>query len=479
ARRSRLRPRRRRRRLAAVLLPGGREGRDGRAAARRPGAGAGVPACAREACGTRDGAVAALLRPVRLRVLGALHRREAGGLDRRRTARLERRASRSAPRRRHRAHQRHSRRLPSRSRSGAHACRVAGARPLPRARARARAAEIRTAGGLPRFRDRVPRDPALCRHAALPAGALPVVAPPRGRARSRPASGVPRGRPERSAAGVRALAARGAPSPARADPGVVALRVQSSGRARRGAARARRRDRGGAGTAARPPSHRARARRPPGFRRVVLAQAGGAGAGAVDRLRRSRPRERRRRGIDGPRQVGPGRVRVGGGGNGAPPRAARVLRPRHARAARAAPRAPSAAAGSPPHATARTPMTPNVVLEGKINDGDLARAVFYPHGRRDGLRRSEVKGWAPPATALDVTGAEILFAVAGIGWRCAVLRIDACLASLNLDDGLVTARIAHRHEHEMTGVLARLRLALPEAGAVERTVPVTFWAWNE
>jgi hypothetical protein len=124
-------------------------------------------------------------------------------------------------------------------------------------------------------------------------------------------------------------------------------------------------------------------------------------------------------------------------------------------------------------------MTLNVVLEGKINDGDLARAVFYRHVMRDGLRRIEVKGWPTPATALDVVGAEILFAVAGIGWRCAVLRIDACLVSLNLDDGLVTARIAHRHEHEAAGVLARLQVALPEAGAAERTVPVAFWAWNE
>ena len=59
-----------------------------------------------------------------------------------------------------------------------------------------------------------------------------------------------------------------------------------------------------------------------------------------------------------------------------------------------------------------------------------------------------------------------------------MLRIYARHVILNLDDGLVTARIGHRHEHELAGVLARLRLALPEAGAAERTVPVAFWAWN-
>jgi len=57
-----------------------------------------------------------------------------------------------------------------------------------------------------------------------------------------------------------------------------------------------------------------------------------------------------------------------------------------------------------------------IVLEGKINDGDLARALFYQHVMRDGLRRIEIKRWATPASALDVAGAEELFAVAGIGW---------------------------------------------------------------
>ena len=124
-------------------------------------------------------------------------------------------------------------------------------------------------------------------------------------------------------------------------------------------------------------------------------------------------------------------------------------------------------------------MSPNLVLEGKVNDGDLARAVFYRHVLRDDLRRIEIKGWATPATALDVAGAEVLFAVGGIGWRCAVLRIEACLVSLNLSDGLVTARIAHLREDDIAGVLAHLQSALPEARALERTVPVAFWAWNE
>src|SRR5262249_37834284 len=334
---------------------------------------------------------------------------------------------RSPPRRRHRAHQRHSRRIPPRPRSGAHASRMAGARPLPRARARGCAATVWTAGGLPRLRDCVPGDPALRRYAAVPAGALPVVTAPRGRGRPRAAPRVPRRRPDRSAPGLRAHAARGAPPPARAGPGVVGLRVQPPGGARDGAARARRRDRQGARTPVRPPPHRARTHRTPGLRRVVLAQERGAGARAVDRLRRPRRRERRRRGIDGPGPAGPGRVRVGGGGDRAPPRAARVLRPRHARPAGAAPCAPPARPGSRKCASAGAAMSvltaPRIVLEGKLNDADVARSVFYEHVLRDGLSRVETRAWATPATALDVAGAEVLFAVTGIGWRSAILRM--------------------------------------------------------
>ncbi len=57
--------------------------------------------------------------------------------------------------------------------------------------------------------------------------------------------------------------------------------------------------------------------------------------------------------------------------------------------------------------------------------------------------------------------------------------MGACLVSLSLGDGLVTARIAHRHEDELADVLARLAGALPEIAAVERAVPVAFWAWAE
>jgi hypothetical protein len=125
------------------------------------------------------------------------------------------------------------------------------------------------------------------------------------------------------------------------------------------------------------------------------------------------------------------------------------------------------------------PTAPRIVLEGKLNDADVARAVFHEHVLRDGLLRVETRAWATPATALDVAGAEVLFAVTGIGWRSAILRMGACLVSLSLTDGLLTARIAHRHAAELTDAFARLAVALPEAGAAERTVPVAFWAWNE
>src|SRR5262249_59068234 len=163
--------------------------------------------------------------------------------------------------------------------------------------------------------------------------------------------------------------------------------------------------------------------------------------------------------------------------------AARVLRPRHARPAGAAPCAPPARPGSRKCASAGAAMSvltaPRIVLEGKLNDADVARSVFYEHVLRDGLSRVETRAWATPATALDVAGAEVLFAVTGIGWRSAILRMGACLVSLGLTDGLLTARIAHRHHAELADALARLGVALPEAGAAERTVPVAFWAWNE
>jgi hypothetical protein len=122
---------------------------------------------------------------------------------------------------------------------------------------------------------------------------------------------------------------------------------------------------------------------------------------------------------------------------------------------------------------------PTIILEGRINDADLARAAFFQHVLRDDLRRIEVRGWATPATALDLPDAEVLFAVVGLGWRSAVLRMGPCLVSLNLDDGLVTARIAYRRDVELVDALGRLEVALPESGAAERMVPVTFWAWNE
>ena len=125
------------------------------------------------------------------------------------------------------------------------------------------------------------------------------------------------------------------------------------------------------------------------------------------------------------------------------------------------------------------PTVPRVVLEGKVNDADVARAVFYEHVMHDGLRRIETRAWATPATALDVAGAEVLFASIGIGWRSAILRMGTCLVSLSLTDGLLTARIAHHHDGELAGTLACLGVALPEAGTAERTVPVAFWAWNE
>ena len=122
---------------------------------------------------------------------------------------------------------------------------------------------------------------------------------------------------------------------------------------------------------------------------------------------------------------------------------------------------------------------PIIALEGKITDADVARAAFYQHVLRDGLRRIETRAWATRATALDVADTEVLFAVTAAGWRAAVLRMGACLLSLSLGDGLITARIAHRDEDELADALARLAVALPEIAAVERAVPVAFWAWAE
>jgi hypothetical protein len=122
---------------------------------------------------------------------------------------------------------------------------------------------------------------------------------------------------------------------------------------------------------------------------------------------------------------------------------------------------------------------PIVALEGRINDSDLARAIFFQHVLREDLRRIEVRGWATAATALDVPGTEVLFAVAGLGWRSTVLRMGPCIVSLSLDDGLVTARIAYQHDAELADALARLGVAVPESRATERMVPVAFWAWNE
>src|SRR5262245_19890743 len=124
----------------------------------------------------------------------------------------------------------------------------------------------------------------------------------------------------------------------------------------------------------------------------------------------------------------------------------------------------------------RAPTTgPILALEGRINDADLARAAFFQYVIRDDLRWIEIKAWATAVTTLDVPDTEVLFAVVGLGWRSAVLRMGACLVSLSLDDGLVTARIAHRHAVELADAIARLEVALPESGAAERTVPVAFW----
>jgi ATPase family associated with various cellular activities (AAA) len=120
-----------------------------------------------------------------------------------------------------------------------------------------------------------------------------------------------------------------------------------------------------------------------------------------------------------------------------------------------------------------------IALEGRITDADIARATFYQHVLREGLRRIETRAWATRATALDLADTEVLFAVAAIGWRAAVLRMDACLVSLSLGDGLVTTRIAHRDADDLADALARLAVAFPEGGAGERAVPVAFWAWAE
>src|SRR5262249_15368551 len=156
---------------------------------------------------------------------------------------------------------------------------------------------------------------------------------------------------------------------------------------------------------------------------------------------------------DSPRAAGARGGRVGGGGSSAAPRAPRVLPPRYARAGAAAPRTPPSrpGAGSPaaaggPGGSMRVGKGPSIAREGKINGARGARAAFYQHVLRDGLRRIETRAWATRATALDVADTEVLFAVTAAGWRAAVLQMGACLLSLSLGDGLVTARIAHRDE---------------------------------
>ena len=96
------------------------------------------------------------------------------------------------PGRRHRAHHRHPGGLPAGGDARACANGVARRRPARRADARRRARLHRATGGLPRFRDRLRGDPALRRHAAVPAGALPVVAPPGRRGGSGDPPRVPR-----------------------------------------------------------------------------------------------------------------------------------------------------------------------------------------------------------------------------------------------------------------------------------------------
>jgi hypothetical protein len=122
---------------------------------------------------------------------------------------------------------------------------------------------------------------------------------------------------------------------------------------------------------------------------------------------------------------------------------------------------------------------PVLALGGRITDADVARAAFYQHVLRDGLRLIETRAWATRATMLEVADTDVLFAVTAAGWRATVLRMGASLVSLSLGDGLVTARIAHRDEDELADALARLAVALPEIHAVERAVPVAFWAWAE
>src|SRR5262245_19490038 len=104
---------------------------------------------------------------------------------------------------------------------------------------------------------------------------------------------------------------------------------------------------------------------------------------------------------------------------------------------------------------------PIIALGGRVNDADVARASFLEQLMRGQLRRLQVAAWLTRAAEIAVPGSEVLWDVRGLGWCSAVLRIGASLAYISLGDGLVTARVAYRHDSELADVLAQLRVAVP------------------
>lgn len=122
---------------------------------------------------------------------------------------------------------------------------------------------------------------------------------------------------------------------------------------------------------------------------------------------------------------------------------------------------------------------PNIGLEGRITDADLARASFFKQVLDEKLHRLEIAAWTTRSTSVDVPDADVLFDVRGLGWRSTLLRMGMCLVYLSLGEGRVTARVAYQHDVELTDILARLRAAVPEADVAEHMIPVTFWAWAE